>query len=72
VNTGLERTQALAKDLAHFESQGFQIPAPGKAGTEYAEYLTQLAHSNPPAFICHFYNVYFAHTAGGRMIGKKV
>ena len=26
----------------------------------------------PQAFICHFYNVYFAHTAGGRMIGKKV
>lgn len=22
--------------------------------------------------MCHFYNVYFAHSAGGRMIGKKV
>ena len=35
-------------------------------------YLTQLAASNPPAFLCHWYNVYFAHTAGGRMIGTKV
>jgi hypothetical protein len=24
------------------------------------------------AFICHYYNFYFAHTAGGRMIGSKV
>ena len=22
--------------------------------------------------MCHFYNTYFAHTAGGRMIGSKV
>jgi len=25
-----------------------------------------------PEFMCHFYNFYFAHTAGGRMIGKKM
>ena len=23
-------------------------------------------------FVCHFYNFYFAHTAGGRMIGKRM
>ena len=23
-------------------------------------------------FLCHYYNLYFAHTAGGRMIGKSV
>lgn len=23
-------------------------------------------------FTCHFYNFYFAHTAGGRMIGKMM
>lgn len=34
--------------------------------------LKQLAVEDPPAFMCHFYNVYFAHSAGGRMIGKKV
>ena len=31
-----------------------------------------LAATNPPEFICHFYNVYFAHSAGGKMIGRKV
>lgn len=72
VGTGLERTKGLAKDLAWFESRGHKIPEPDKAGVEYADYLKELAHSNPPAFICHFYNVYFAHSAGGRMIGKKV
>lgn len=34
--------------------------------------LEQAASEDPAAFICHFYNFYFAHTAGGRMIGKKV
>jgi hypothetical protein len=24
----------------------------------------------PQVFVTHFYNFYFAHTAGGRMIGK--
>jgi hypothetical protein len=31
-----------------------------------------LASADPPVFICHFYNTYFAHTAGGRMIGAKL
>ena len=31
-----------------------------------------MAASDPPTFICHYYNYYFAHTAGGRMIGAKV
>ena len=35
-------------------------------------YLHEIAARDAPSFICHFYNVYFAHTAGGRMIGKKV
>lgn len=34
--------------------------------------LQRLAKEDPPAFLCHFYNIYFAHSAGGRMIGKKV
>jgi heme oxygenase (biliverdin-producing, ferredoxin) len=34
--------------------------------------LEQLAKDDPPAFMCHFYNIYFAHSAGGRMIGSKV
>lgn len=38
----------------------------------YAKHLKQLAADDPQSFICHYYNYYFAHTAGGRMIGKKV
>ena len=34
--------------------------------------LARLAEEDPPAFMCHFYNQYFAHTAGGKMIGKKM
>eukprot|EP00249_Psilotum_nudum_P008866 c21563_g1_i1 orf=85-1038(+) len=71
-NTGLERSAKLAQDLEWFKSQGHDIPGPSKPGLSYAKYLNELAEKDPPAFICHFYNVYFAHTAGGRMIGKKV
>lgn len=71
-NTGLERSEKLSKDLEWFKEQGHAIPEPSSPGTSYASYLKELAEKLPPAFICHFYNVYFAHTAGGRMIGKKV
>uniref|UniRef100_A0A8R7NYM9 heme oxygenase (biliverdin-producing) n=1 Tax=Triticum urartu TaxID=4572 RepID=A0A8R7NYM9_TRIUA len=52
--------------------QDHTIPEPSAAGTACASYLEELCEKDPQAFICHFYNVYFAHTAGGRMIGKKV
>lgn len=71
-NTGLERAENLAKDLEWFRQQGHAIPEPSSPGTSYANYLQELSEQDPPAFICHFYNVYFAHTAGGRMIGKAV
>ncbi|CAM0910111.1 unnamed protein product [Alopecurus aequalis] len=71
-NTGLERSEPLKKDLEWFVEQGHAIPEPTAAGTTYASYLEELSEKDPQAFICHFYNVYFAHTAGGRMIGKKV
>ncbi|KAL6603859.1 hypothetical protein ACP70R_044220 [Stipagrostis hirtigluma subsp. patula] len=71
-NTGLERSEALKKDLEWFKQQGHTIPEPSAPGTTYASYLEELSEKDPQAFICHFYNVYFAHTAGGRMIGKKV
>ncbi|TVU08086.1 hypothetical protein EJB05_41471 [Eragrostis curvula] len=71
-NTGLERSEALKKDLEWFKQQGHAIPEPSAPGTTYATYLEELSEKDPQAFICHFYNVYFAHTAGGRMIGKKV
>lgn len=71
-NTGLERSESLAKDLEWFREQGYSIPEPSTPGLTYASYLEELAKKDPQAYICHFYNVYFAHTAGGRMIGKKV
>eukprot|EP00898_Chlorokybus_atmophyticus_P008085 jgi/Chlat1/8278/Chrsp78S07702 len=71
-STGLERSKVLEQDLAWFAEQGYELPKAGPAGDEYVKYLSNLAENNPPAFICHFYNVYFAHSAGGRMIGAKV
>lgn len=55
-----------------FKDQGYSIPEPSSPGATYSQYLQELSENDPQAFICHFYNVYFAHTAGGRMIGKKV
>ncbi|WOL14093.1 heme oxygenase 1, chloroplastic-like [Canna indica] len=71
-NTGLERSEKLAKDLEWFKDQGHTIPEPSAPGASYALYLEELSEKDPQAFICHFYNVYFAHSAGGRMIGRKV
>ncbi|KAK7327744.1 hypothetical protein VNO77_21834 [Canavalia gladiata] len=77
-NTGLERSASLAKDLEWFKEQGHAIPEghaitePSSPGVTYAQYLKELSVKDPHAFICHFYNIYFAHTAGGRMIGRKV
>ncbi|KAL4297350.1 hypothetical protein GQ457_12G023770 [Hibiscus cannabinus] len=71
-NTGLERSEKLAIDLQWFKEQGYTIPEPSSPGVTYAEYLKELSEKDPQAFICHFYNIYFAHSAGGRMIGKKV
>ncbi|KAE8674332.1 Heme oxygenase 1 [Hibiscus syriacus] len=71
-NTGLERYEKLANDLKWLEEQGYGIPGPSSHGVTYAEYLKQVSENDPQAFICHFYNTYFAHSAGGRMIGKKV
>lgn len=50
------------------------MPSVGRYGTEYAALLKQMSESPEklPAFMCHYYNFYFAHTAGGRMIGKKM
>jgi len=71
-NTGLERSESLAKDLEWFKEEGYTIPEPSSPGVTYANYLQELSEKDPQSFICHFYNIYFAHSAGGRMIGKKV
>ncbi|CAH1449079.1 unnamed protein product [Lactuca virosa] len=71
-NTGLERAESLEKDLTWFKEKGYSIPEPSSPGLNYSAYVEELSKKDPQAFICHFYNTYFAHSAGGRMIGKKV
>ncbi|GMH40141.1 hypothetical protein BSKO_08045 [Bryopsis sp. KO-2023] len=73
-NSGLERSAALDKDIALVEAEyGVTAPEPAAdgPGNTYSKLFVELATSSPPKFICHYYNVYLAHTAGGRMIGKK-
>jgi heme oxygenase len=45
---------------------------PDGPGAEYVALLRQLAAEDIPGFMCHYYNIIFAHLAGGRMIGKAV
>lgn len=72
-DSGLERATALDKDIAWFESEGLEVPPLGTYGEEYAATLRQIASDERwSTFMCHFYNFYFAHTAGGRMIGKMM
>ena len=69
-NSGMERVDGLKKDIAFIGSTyGLKAPAPSVAATEYAGFLNTIETS---VFVCHFYNYYFAHTAGGRMIGQSV
>jgi len=72
-DSGLERVEALSKDIAWFEEEGLAIPAVGQYGQAYSEMLQKMAADGEwERFVCHFYNTYFAHTAGGRMIGKRM
>ncbi len=74
-NSGLERTQALEKDIQYMCKRfDLQRPEAGKAGSMYAAKLKSMIHSDDdvPEFMCHYYNFYFAHLAGGRMIGKQM
>jgi heme oxygenase (biliverdin-producing, ferredoxin) len=70
-NTGLERVRALELDIAFLvQEYGLDRPRVGKPGTAYADHLRRI--ESMPEFVCHYYNFYFAHTAGGRMIGKRM
>lgn len=73
-STGLERSQALKEDLVWMceYDKELKVPSCGDRGIAYSIFLRQLASESIPKFICHYYNHYFAHTAGGRMIGKKM
>ena len=70
-NTGLERKDRLETDIGFLcEMYDLQRPTVGPAGTTYANALRAI--ESTPEFVCHYYNHYFAHTAGGRMIGKQM
>ena len=73
-NTGLERTKALEQDVEFMcREYGLTRPEVGVFGNDYAQEMRRIASSgNIPEFMCHYYNFYFAHTAGGRMIGKQM
>lgn len=87
-DTGLERSAALTMDISWMietypdattggegpgESGGRgKAPPPTEPALEYGTFLRSTIQSSLPAFMCHYYNTYFAHTAGGRMIGRKV
>lgn len=74
-HTGLERAQAIKEDLHWITTQydtSLTIPSCGESGIKYANFIQKLAKESVPKFMCHYYNHYFAHTAGGRMIGKKM
>eukprot|EP00891_Asterochloris_glomerata_P001087 jgi/Astpho2/1087/e_gw1.00019.8.1_t len=74
-DSGLERAGPLEQDIQHLSQEyNLQVPQPAEdgPGRAYARLLSDLARDKPEVFICHFYNTYFAHTAGGRMIGAKV
>lgn len=75
-NTGLERVGPLEVDITSITKEyNIDWPPVGQKGLEYAQEIRGMmldGDVNVPEFICHFYNYYFAHTAGGRMIGKKM
>lgn len=68
--TGLERVEALDKDIEYLKDQGVPMCEVSDAGKGYVEYLKALVEEKPEFVLCHWYNYYFAHTAGGRMIGR--
>lgn len=74
-NSGLERTRELAKDIMWMCNEyGLERPEVGMSGKVYVEELRAMVQREEyvPEFICHYYNYYFAHMAGGRMIGKQM
>lgn len=70
-DTGLERTTGLETDI-DFMMKEYNLarPAVGDFGKRYADEIRSI--TSIPEFMCHYYNFYFAHTAGGRMIGKQM
>lgn len=70
VDTGLERVQPLNEDIEYLASLGVEEGVPSEAALGYVEYLRKMVTEAPEKALCHWYNYYFAHTAGGLMIGR--
>jgi heme oxygenase (biliverdin-producing, ferredoxin) len=72
--TGLERQQALEEDIHWLLDYDKTLTRPtfSAYALDYAQVLQKMAQESIPKYICHYYNHYFAHTAGGRMIGAKM
>ena len=73
-NTGLERVEGLETDI-NFMIMEYNLERPpvGKPGLTYADEILEFGKEKKiPELLCHYYNYYFAHTAGGRMIGKQM
>lgn len=67
-STGLERAEALREDIKWLVEEydtSLVVTPCGSSGIEYSKFLNNLAQESVPKFICHYYNHYFAHTAGG-------
>jgi len=73
-DSGLERAASLSEDVAWFEAEyGLPPPDVAQPGRDYAAEVERMcAEGEWERFVCHFYNFYFAHTAGGQMIGKSM
>ena len=70
-DTGLERVEALNADIGYLRDElGVEESHPSPAATGYVAYLQRLVEDKPESTLCHWYNYYFAHSAGGRMIGR--
>lgn len=73
-DTGLERVKALETDIDFMTKEyGLTRPEVGSPGLKYAASMREFGSKKAiPELMCHYYNYYFAHTAGGRMIGKQM
>jgi len=73
-NTGLERTKSLDQDIDYLVKEfNLEMTDVGEYGKTYASDIRKMIENRSiPEFMCHYYNFYFAHTAGGRRIGRMM
>ncbi|GJW66188.1 heme oxygenase 1, chloroplastic-like protein [Tanacetum coccineum] len=53
------------------EEESHSIPEPLSLRIDYSLYIEELSKKDPQAFICHFYNTYFAHTVAAKILNRK-